>query len=408
MARMRRAVIIALHNLTYSSRVFKQADALVAAGFEVTIAGIVQRATDPLTELQGSVRLIRVRTTKHLYAEAPSGATPQPPARLSRPGFLAGIRTFLGRMRDNRLLADAALVGTPDVVIASDLLTLAAGHRVKRRSGAPLVLDVRDLVLDSGTNLAGSYAWLLGLLERSLIGTADAITAVGPALGEVIRQRFPTAAPVTAIYSGAFESVARAMPLHSPLRLFFQGRLVANRRIDELLEAMTLLADVDVVLTIQGFGEEESRLRQMVSDLGLTGRVRFVEPCESREVVKHAAEHDIGVICYRGDTLNLWVSTPIKLLDYMAAGLAVLASDLPGIRGIVEPEECGVLFEQTGPESIARAVRHLADDPDLIVRMKKRSVNAAPQYLASAQGERFVEVVQSVLTPPARTGGGAT
>ncbi|MDP2400516.1 MAG: glycosyltransferase family 4 protein [Actinomycetota bacterium] len=403
-----RAVIIALHNLTYSSRVLKQADALAAAGFDVTLVGIVQNASDALEEQQGPVRLVRVRTTTRLHAErAADGVAASAAATPSRPGFFAGVRTFLGRMRDNRLLAEAALAAQPDVVIVSDILTLSAGYRLKRLRGIPLVLDVRDLVLDSGGDLAPSYAWLLGRLERLLVPRADAITTVSPYLGDVLAERFPDAPRAVAIYSGAFESVTRACPPSSPLRLFFQGRIVPNRRLDELIRAMAMMPDVEVTLTIQGFGEDEPRMRALAAEPGLSDRVTFIPPCEARDVVRSASEYDVGVISYRGDTLNLRVSIPIKLLDYIAGGLAVLASDLPGLRSVIEAEACGYLFEQTGPESIAQAIRYLADNPDLVAEMKRNSVRAAPKYLASAQGERFVGVVESVLTASGARGGAA-
>ena len=408
----RRAVIIALHNLTYSSRVFKQADALAAAGFKVTLVGIVQKASDVPDEQQGPVRLVRVRTTKHLHAEraadgamAPGSASAV--ATPGRPGFFTGVRTFLGRMRDNRLLAEAAAAASPDVVIASDLTAWMAGYLVKRRLRVPLVLDVRDLMLDSGAVFATSYVWLWKMAERFLIRHGDALTTVNAPFIAILEQRYPDIPPATAVYSGAFECVDSASPVHAPLRLFFQGRFAPNRRLDEVVEAIALARDCSVTLSLQGFGDDEARLRALVSEIGIEDRVEFVEVCGPRDVVQRASEYDVGLITPRDDNLNYRMAIPIKLLDYVAAGLAVLATDLPGLRSIIEPEGCGYLFEQTGPESIAAAIRYLAGNPDMVARMKQNSVNAAPKYLASVQGERFVQVVESALASSSRGRGGA-
>ncbi len=402
---VRKAAIIALHNMTYSSRVFKQADALHAAGFDVTLVGIVARSSDLHREEHDFGRIVRVRTTKNLHTErmateGSSGGQPEP-----SPSFLAGVRMALRRLRENYLLAKAAIATHPDVVVASDLTAWAAGYWVSRRAKTPLMLDARDLVFDSGREHPAVYDWMLRRLERFAIQRADAVTTVSPQFAAILTARYPKAPAVVAIYSGAFECVKEPQPIHSPLRLFFQGNFVPNRRIDELIRAVAGLGDVDVTLSLQGFGAEEERLRLLVLDLNAEERIEFVPRCDARDVVKCASNYDVGVINYRGDTLNLSVSAPIKLLDYMGAGLAVLASDLPGIREIVEKEGCGVLFEPTGPGAIADTIRKLVQDIDAVAEMKANSVRACPQYSAREQGRRFAEVVDSVLADRKSMGG---
>jgi|GEM_PF-2939856 len=395
--RSRHATIIALHDMTYSSRVFKQADALHDAGFVVTLVGIVQRSTDPTEEGHPFGRVIRVRTTRHLHAESQRQGTPSDTRIAPRGSALKGIRIFLGRMRDNRLLARAAIATDCDVVIASDLTAWAAGWMVKRRTGTPLVLDVRDLVTDSGRNHPCSYNRLLGWLERVLIHRADAVTAASPGFVDVLAKRYPRAPKATAVYSGAFERVPEAVPAHQPLRLFFQGRFAANRRLDELVRAVAQVETVDVRLTLQGFGEEEQRIRALVAELDAGDRIEFIPPCGPREVVRCASVYDVGIINYHGDTLNLRLTVPIKLLDYMAAGLAVLASDLPAVRSVIEAERCGALFAPDGADSLARAIETIADDTAVVTEMKANAVRASERYLSANQGQVFVEVVNGLL-----------
>lgn len=392
-----RATIIALHDMTYSSRVFKQADALHDAGFAVTLVGIVQQSSDPIEEQHPFGRIIRVRTTKRLHSERHATGIRSDARDSQRGSFLSGVRMFLGRMRDNRLLAGAAAETDCDVVIASDLTAWAAGWMVRRKTGASLVLDVRDLVTDSGRSHPPVYNRLLRWLERVLIHRADAVTAASPGFVDLLAERYPKAPRATAVYSGAFERVDEAAPVHEPLRLFFQGRFAANRRLDELVRAVAQIEAVDVHLTLQGFGEEDERIRALVDELEAGDRIEFVPPCGPREVVRSASAHDVGIINYRGDTLNLRLTVPIKLFDYIAAGLAVLSSDLPAVRTVIEAERCGVLFEPDGVDSLAQAIEALAGDRAAVSEMKANAVRASERYLSVTQGRMFADVVTSLL-----------
>jgi glycosyltransferase involved in cell wall biosynthesis len=62
-------------------------------------------------------------------------------------------------------------------------------------------------------------------------------------------------------------------------------------------------------------------------------------------------------------TLNHRLTTPNKLFEAMAAGVPVVASDLPGMAGIVRETGCGVLCDPTSPAAIAAAIRSILDGP---------------------------------------------
>ncbi len=63
-------------------------------------------------------------------------------------------------------------------------------------------------------------------------------------------------------------------------------------------------------------------------------------------------------------TLNHRLTTPNKLFEAMAAGVAVVASDLPGMATIVRATDCGVLCDPTDATEIAAAIRRILDAPE--------------------------------------------
>jgi len=67
----------------------------------------------------------------------------------------------------------------------------------------------------------------------------------------------------------------------------------------------------------------------------------------------------IGGLVPLSDTpFNRFVTSPLKILDYFARSLPVIASDLPPIREYVEHEKHGLLFKPDDPESLANALDH--------------------------------------------------
>ena len=71
------------------------------------------------------------------------------------------------------------------------------------------------------------------------------------------------------------------------------------------------------------------------------------------------ASADILVMAIQPTTLNHRLTTPQKLFEALAAGVPVVASDLPGMAGVVTATGCGELCDPLSPASIAGAIRSI-------------------------------------------------
>jgi glycosyltransferase involved in cell wall biosynthesis len=79
----------------------------------------------------------------------------------------------------------------------------------------------------------------------------------------------------------------------------------------------------------------------------------------------------------QASTLNHRLTTPNKLFEAMAAGVPVVASDLPGMSRIIEETGCGLTCDPADPSSIAAAIRRIVDDPTAAERMSAAGLAAA-------------------------------
>ena len=90
-------------------------------------------------------------------------------------------------------------------------------------------------------------------------------------------------------------------------------------------------------------------------------------------------------------TLNHRLTTPNKLFEAMAAGVPVVASDLPGMATIVRATGCGLLCDPADPASIATALRAILDAPDeerTGVRPARPGGRRTPTYNWETPGRR--------------------
>ena len=129
------------------------------------------------------------------------------------------------------------------------------------------------------------------------------------------------------------------------------------KRLELLVDALRRLKDrvPRLVLVLVGGGGELERIRRLVAERGLSDRVIFTGFVENP--VRVQAALDLYVAASRKEGL------PLAVLEAMAAGLAVVATDVPGHRDVVAPGETGLLVAPEDPAALAEAVATLLSDP---------------------------------------------
>jgi glycosyltransferase involved in cell wall biosynthesis len=143
--------------------------------------------------------------------------------------------------------------------------------------------------------------------------------------------------------------------------VLYHGGLFPHRGIEELIEAMAAVPDGDLVL--MGYGALEAELPARIAASGAADRVHVLRAVPPEELHDWVAAADLVAMPIQPSTLNHRLTTPNKLFEAMAAGVPVVASDLPGMATIVRETGCGLLCDPTDPGSIADAIRRILDAP---------------------------------------------
>lgn len=210
------------------------------------------------------------------------------------------------------------------------------------------------------------YLWierLLSRLSRTIINVSASQSVEGLGLG-----LFKAEQNAVVVNGIAPEEIARAMA-DSPVRretlaltaddvvLGCISRFDPIKRLEVLLAAVQRLAAAfpRVTLLLVGAGTEEDWIRRMTFNMGLQGRVIFTGFLENPARVYPAL--DLYVTASQKEGL------PLSLVEAMCAGLAVVATDVPGHRDVVIHGETGLLVPPNDSAALADGIAELIGDP---------------------------------------------
>jgi glycosyltransferase involved in cell wall biosynthesis len=166
------------------------------------------------------------------------------------------------------------------------------------------------------------------------------------------------------------------LPSREPPNILYVGALV-GKRLELFLKVLANLRRTRVIkAVVVGDGPERPRYEEKFAG----GAVRFAgfEPTEN--LLEHLREADI---CYS----DVWheIGTPYKVLEYMAAGRAVVSHDTDSLRETITDGVDGVLCK-TDPASLEMALIKLIEDSNLRLRIGKA---ARQRVLAIHKGDRL-------------------
>jgi glycosyltransferase involved in cell wall biosynthesis len=353
-----RVAMLLRNPYTHDTRVEKEARSLRDAGFAVTVVADA-RPDLPAHETRDGIEVVRVG---------------RPSARVPLLRFLRGGRRF------RRILIDLR----PDILHAHDSDALEPVASAAGELGVPFVYDAHDLWLGRPRRGRGrlyfalNQAWFTAV-ERRLLPRAAAWITVSPPIARHLERRYGIG-PVELVpnYPERAEAAvsprplrqlpaANTIPAAAPIVLYL-GALIAGRGIEHLVAAVPLLR-TGAHLVLLGAGGQADELRGVARRMGVVERVHLAGPVSSDEVVAYAASADIGVSPIVPSSLNYRYSLPNKVFQYMAAGLPVVASDLPQVSEVVEGSGAGRCVDTRRPEAIAAAIDGILQDRAVAVAM---------------------------------------
>lgn len=207
--------------------------------------------------------------------------------------------------------------------------------------------------------------WVLHLSTRTV--------TVSEAMRTALTRQYPWAeSRLTHLPNGVEDTLLMLPPPESSpiLRVVSIGNLVAGKAIHELLFALDKIKSITVFdAVVVGDGPERASLIDLSLKLGLTDYVRFTGSISPDRIGGILATADVFVLTSHSE------GRPNVVVEAMAAGRAVIASDLPGVSEIIEHDKNGLLFSAGDTDHLARHLQRLTEDRELRLRLGQAARN---------------------------------
>ncbi len=232
---------------------------------------------------------------------------------------------------------------------------------------------------------------VLGSFARRALQRADAVVGVSDAVSaELRRLGVPNHRLVTLSVGVPIGPELARRRLASPLRVLYVGGLSRRKSVDTLVRAFKRV-DGRAELKIVGSGPTQVSLQRLIARLSVA----------NAELVGPVAPSDVGRLMQWADVLVLPSRSegkPTVVMEAMAAGLAVLATDIPGTRELVDPGKTGFLFPVGSWGDLERRLSSMADDPEQVQNMGRAAWEVANTFSIEAVADKHVEIYERVLS----------
>jgi len=371
---MKKVLLLSSIHPALDPHIFKIAKTLVKNGYEVTLLAQHKR-----NEKIEGVKIIGL---------------PEPKNRFFRFLFLTK-KVYEMALQQK---ADAYHFHDPDLLFWMWLL--------KKKAKAKVIYDVHEdypeLILTREwipkvfkRSLSIFFNWFEKLISKSF----DFIVAATPYIASRFKKH-------NVVYIGAnfpdleiFNSLEKTnfqKAKSEPFTLIYAGGLEKIRGIKEIVEALSMV-NPKYKIKLKLFGKfSEKNFEEEVKKLKGWEKVEYFGWIPPKEVYKEMKKCDAGLVCLHPIKRYL-NSLPLKMFEYMAAGLPVIASNFPFWKEILEKEKCGIWVNPLEPKEIAKAIEYLIENPEEAEKMGENGRKAVlEKYNWENESKKLLKIYEEL------------
>jgi glycosyltransferase involved in cell wall biosynthesis len=262
---------------------------------------------------------------------------------------------------------------------------------LRARPDLPLVYEAHECF--AATAPAAKRAELAAQ-EAYVLARAAGVVHISRALRDALLSQYRIGGAEIVLHSGV------NVPAERPGKdwencgrhVVYVGSFFDWKGVDDLVAAAQHLPGCRIAL-VGGEPGDIERLERQIPPSGAA--VELLPRLPAEKAMKYLLDACIAVLPNRSEGISQFTS-PLKLFEYMGAGCAVVAADLPSIREVLPPQGCG-WFSPADPASLAKAISRFAANPQIARAQGENLRSLAENYTWAARANALAAFLASIL-----------
>ncbi len=398
----KRVLLICEGHLPSDGRAIRFASAFKQAGYHVIGAGFEPGARSPPVSEHAFDQLISIAnpldTMLTRYAVRSSfvlGTMLRPLARYSW-WLIPHQWPFLRAIEREVKLSG----GVPNIIVAKYWTATPVALYLAKKYNAKIIYDANEVGFAERLQ---NWKWrkfvkpVIEMIEREMLATADLTTTIGKAVSKAYAEYYNL---------NTLPLPIRNIPDNDPvpptnpgeeLQLLYVGHADPARKLDIVVGSVKYWKpDRHLVLQLTGRKDHIEALKTLSRELSLDDRVEFRRAVPQQELISSMAASDVGLCLLPIYSLQTDLAEPNKIYQYFCAGLAVLASEMTTVSGILEHYDCGISGSIADEEKIAGLVNSIGHEQ--VLAMHEGVRRAQSELSWEKEGEKLVEAVDRIFS----------
>jgi glycosyltransferase involved in cell wall biosynthesis len=292
------------------------------------------------------------------------------------PSWSAELAEILYNVVAFRQLRKAYRRFAPEFVYERYNLYHLAGALLRRSYRTKLYLEINSPLVEERARFGRlRFRRFAQRLEQFTWRSADGVFVVSSVLKQMVAATGVPEDRITIIPNGvgpaAFLMEPHPRRKGTPLTVGFIGFIRDWHGLSDVIAGLGAARCAGSIrLVIAGEGPARASLESQVASLELENQVTFLGLQQRRDVTDVIRSFDIAV-----QPRAVAYASPLKLFEYMACGRAIVAPNQPNIREVLDDGETALLFDPDEPGAVWRAIKRLADHPELRERLGRAALH---------------------------------
>ena len=349
------ALILFLGNINYDSRCMNLYKSLKDRGYDVKVVAF-DWLTEGFVSLKDDISIYKLRKKN-----------------LSLTFYLKFSAVLTYRLMFSRY----------SICFAEDIYTLPFACIVNVFKRGKIIYDSRELFgYLAGLTGRKIIQRILRLIEKTFIKRVSQVVVTGEMDAEFIKDEYGINNIIVVRNLPLYKKIDTAFDFRGKYGidkkkkiLIYQGMIHHGRGLKIIFDQ---LKDTDYyVLIILGHGDNYEFYKNLSVKLDVDKKVIFAGKVGQEDLLNYTAGADAGISLIENISLSYYYALPNKLFEYIAAGIPVIASNLPQMKKVVEEYKVGIVVDPSDAASLSAELRKFYEDEAMYDEYKKNCAKAA-------------------------------